>query len=143
MNDFAIRRRRHSSSGFDDTADVVVIDFARACRDRGHTAAVETFHVRTGEPHVHRLGFASRHGFGFAHAPLDRFDRGFKIDDGTLLESPRFGRPHADRLEAGFTRGRDERAYLRRSDVETYNVFFFASHTMFSPASSSFIRTMT
>ncbi len=29
--------------------------------------------------------------------------------------------------------GRNQRAHLRRTDVETYNVFFFTPHTIFSP----------
>src|SRR5205823_2783990 len=141
VDDFPVRRKRNCSSSLDDSPHIIAVDLSRARRDRRHAAAVETLDVRTRKADIHRLDFATPHRLSFAHALLDRLHRSLEVDDGAFFQAPGFRNTDAERFQAGWTHGRNESAYLRRSDVEPYNVFFFASHTMLSPASSSLIRT--
>src|SRR5262249_55308963 len=127
----------------DDSAHVFAVDLPRASRNRSHAAAIKTPDMRARDPDVNRVDFAARHGFRFGHAFFDRVHSRFDVDDRASLQTFRFRNTEANRLQSGFTHGRNERAYLRRADIESYNVFFFVPHTIFSPASSSFILMMT
>src|SRR5262249_20586907 len=139
----AIRRKRHRTRRFDDAPDIVAVDLASTSRNRCHAAAVETFDVRAGKSDIDRFHFATGHGFRLADALLDRFHRRLDADDGAFLQAPGFRDTKAEGLETRLAQDGDERADLRRSDVETYNVFFFAPHTTRSLESSSLILTMT
>ena len=143
VNDLAFRRQRDRARGFDDAPDIVAVDFARPGRYRCNPAAVETLDVRAREPDIDCFHFAAGHGFGFADAFLDRFHSRFNVDDRAFLEPLRFRDTEAKRLQTRLTRDCNERRDFRGTDIKTYNVFFFAPHTICSPVSSRRIFTMT
>ncbi len=151
MYDLAVRRQRHGSRRLDDAANILAIDLARPRGNGRHAAAVETPDVRSGKADINSFDLAARHGFGLMNTFLDRLHGRLEVDDRSPLQPFGLGNTKADRLEAVFqfvalrapAHRRNQRAYFGRTDIEAYNVFFSASHTMFPPASSSFILTMT
>src|SRR5437867_2447681 len=148
VNDLAVGRKRNGPRRLDDATHVFTVDLARACGNRGHATAVEASDVWSGETDVHHLDFAARHRFGFTNALFNRFGGCFNTDDSAALQSPGFCKAETDRLKTAFpigatgvlVHGGDQGAHFGRADIETYNVFFSASHGMLSPLLSSFIR---
>src|SRR5262249_52905779 len=143
MDNFAIRSQRNSTRVFDHTAYVVTVDFAGTGSDRHCTFAVAAANMRTGKPDIYLLGFAIRHGFGFIDAFSNRIDCSLKIDHDSLLQSPGFRNPKSNRVQSGISRHCNQRADLRRTDVEAYNDFFFPSHITFPSSGSFSLLTMT
>src|SRR5262249_24924141 len=125
VDDLAGLRQGDGPRCVDGALDVHRPDFAVLVADRDDTSAVDASDVAARDTRVHARDLGPGHLLGLTHGLADGFHGRVDVHDDTLAQAARRRRsdPHHVHATGGIRLG-DDRADLRRADVEPDDVLF-------------------